>query len=94
MQSLSNIELLIELWKKRRTVLANYGLKSVITEEVWREFVYKCLCSGITEKQIEELEELGFTKEEIYDKLNVGKDCRKCIEGEENVSKESENEND
>jgi bacterioferritin-associated ferredoxin len=93
MQNLNNIDLLIKLWKERKAIFDGCDLKPVITESVWRNFVYKCLCEGVTKKQVEELQELGFTKEEIYEKLNIGKNCRKCIEGEENVSKESENEN-
>jgi len=62
--------------------VCNYGLKSVFTEEQWREFVYKCLCAAVTEDQIKELEKLNIDKKKIYDILNVGKDCGTCTRGD------------
>lgn len=80
----TSLDLLIELGKKKRTVLANYGLMSVIPEEVWREFVYKCLCNGVTEEQIEELKKLGFSEKEIFKMLQVGMDCGTCTREDKN----------
>ena len=59
--------------------VCNYGLIAVLTEDQWEEFVYKCVCAGITEEQIEALVKLGIPKEKIYDILKVGKDCGTCI---------------
>lgn len=63
--------------------VCNYGLQSVLKEDQWREFVYKCICAGVTEDQIKALEKLGISKEKINEILNVGKDCGKCVENEE-----------
>ena len=63
-------------------MVCNYGLMSVLTEEQWKEFVYKCICGEVTEEQIEALEKLGISKEKIYDILNVGKDCGTCLKDE------------
>jgi len=81
------VDLLIEIRKSMIAQVCNYGLKSVFTEDQWREFVYKCLCAGVTDSQIKQLEELGIDKKKIYDILNIGKDCGICIKGECNVSK-------
>lgn len=64
--------------------VCNYGLEAVLIEDQWREFVYKCVCGGVTEEQIEALEKLGISKEKIYDILNVGKDCGTCLKEEKN----------
>lgn len=46
--------------------------------------MYKCLCKGITEEQIQELKKLGMSEKEIFEKLQVGKDCGTCIREEKN----------
>jgi len=76
------IDLLIEIRKSMIAQVCNYGLKTVLTEDQWREFVYKCICAGVTETQIKELEKLGFDKDKIYDILQIGKDCGVCVKGE------------
>jgi len=81
------IDLLIDIRKSMIAQVCNYGLETVLTEDQWREFVYKCICAGVTDSQIKRLEELGIDKDKIYDILNVGKDCGICIKGEYNVSK-------
>ena len=79
---MNKIDFLIEIRRHFIAQVCNYGLRPVLTKEKWKELVYKCLCAGITEKQIEELKGLGFSEEEIRDKLNIGKDCGICIKGD------------
>lgn len=79
---MDNIDLLIAIRKEMYGAVCNYGLKAVFTEEQWKEFVYKCVCNGITEEQIEALEKNGISRDKIYDLLGVGKDCGTCVKGE------------
>ena len=62
--------------------VTGFGIEPVLKVEKWREFVYKCVCAGITEEQIEQLELMGMDREKIYELLSVGKDCGTCIKGE------------
>jgi bacterioferritin-associated ferredoxin len=79
---MSNIELLIAIRKVMYGRVVNYGFESVLTEKQWREFVYKCVCGGVTEEQIDELVKLGVDRQKVYDILNVGKDCGTCVRDE------------
>lgn len=73
------IDLLIDIRKVMYGRVINYGFESVLTEKQWRDFVYKCLCSAVTQEQIEELIKLGVPREKVYEILNVGKDCGTCV---------------
>jgi bacterioferritin-associated ferredoxin len=73
------IDLLIEIRKTMSARLCNYSLVEALTEDQWREFVYKCICAAVTEDQISQLIDLGIEKEKIYDILNIGKDCGICL---------------
>lgn len=70
--------------------VCNGSLLSVLTEDQWKEIVYKCLCANITEKQINELIEMGIPKDKIYELLKVGKDCGTCLEDEKDERKTDE----
>lgn len=79
---MNSIDLLIEIRKSMYGRVCNYGLEAVLTEQQWKEFVYKCICGGVTEEQIEALEKLGIPKDKVYEILNVGKDCGTCMRSE------------
>jgi len=83
---MNSIDLLIAIRGEMYGAVCNYGIESVLKEEQWKEFVYKCVCAGVTEDQIEALIKLGVDKDKIYEILNIGKDCGTCTKDD----KESE----
>ena len=68
----------------------NGSFIEVFTEKQWENIMYKCLCSCVTEKQINELRSLGLPEADIRDKLKIGKDCGTCVKGEKNDHKRKE----
>jgi bacterioferritin-associated ferredoxin len=41
--------------------------------------MYKCICANITDRDIENLKNKGFSYEQIKEKLNIGKECGICL---------------
>lgn len=48
--------------------------------------MYVCVCSGITQKQVQEAVAQGATTtEDLRDMLNVGANCGSCLPAAENI---------
>lgn len=84
---MNKLDLLLAIRQEFVSRACNYKLELVLTEEKWKEIVYKCICSNVTEGQVQSLLDLGFSEEEIRERLKIGHNCGICIkdEGDNNV---------
>lgn len=52
--------------------------------------MYVCICQGITQKEIQEAVEDGFTLSDVYKKMGVGSECGSCSKYAKKLVKQTE----